>query len=149
MSVNEIVIEAAPADVFEVLADADLYSEWVVGAHDTIPVDPRWPEPGSVFVHKQGFPPLTIDDTTSVVSVDPPRRFVMEARVRPLVVALLDISIEEHPSGARVRMEERVVGGVVRILPRSAVDRMLHRRNDRSLKRLRKIVLRRRAATAG
>jgi uncharacterized protein YndB with AHSA1/START domain len=149
MSVNEIVIEAAPADVFEVLADADLYAEWVVGAHDTIPVDPRWPEPGSVFVHKQGFPPLTIDDTTSVVSLDPPRRFVMEARVRPVVVALVDVTVDEHPSGSRVRMEERVVGGFMRFLPRSVVDRLLHRRNDRSLRRLRKIVLRRRAAAPG
>jgi uncharacterized protein YndB with AHSA1/START domain len=144
MSVNEIVIEAPPGDVFDVLSDADLYAEWVVGAHQSQETDPRWPQPGSVFHHKQGFPPLTITDTTSVVSVDPPRRFVLEARVRPLAVALIDITLEEHPSGCLVRMEERIVGGMVRYLPRGLVERVLHRRNDESLSRLREIVLRRR-----
>ncbi|MDX6532757.1 MAG: hypothetical protein QOF68_501 [Gaiellales bacterium] len=145
MSVNEVVIEASPSEVFEVLSTAELYADWVVGAHESQETDPRWPQPGSVFHHKQGFPPLTITDTTSVVSVDPPRRFVLEARVRPLVVALVDISLEEHPSGCLVRMEERVVGGLMRYMPRSLVERLLHRRNDESLSRLREIALRRRA----
>ncbi|MEA2467509.1 MAG: hypothetical protein QOJ57_1635 [Thermoleophilaceae bacterium] len=144
MSVNEVVIEASPSEVFEVLSTAELYAHWVVGAHESQETDPRWPQPGSVFHHKQGFPPLTITDTTSVVSVDPPRRFVLEARVRPLVVALVDISLEEHPSGCLVRMEERVVGGLMRYMPRSLVERLLHRRNDESLSRLREIALRRR-----
>jgi uncharacterized protein YndB with AHSA1/START domain len=146
MSVNELVIEAPPDEVFAVLADPDLYAEWVVGAHDSRETDPRWPQPGAVFHHEQGIAPLTITDTTSVVSVDPPRRFVLEARVRPLVVALVDVTVEEHPSGSFVRMEERVVGGLLRSVPRGLVDRLLHRRNDRSLRRLRKLVLRRLAA---
>jgi uncharacterized protein YndB with AHSA1/START domain len=148
MSVSEIVIEASPAEVFEVLTTAELYAEWVVGAHESQETDPRWPEPGAVFHHKQGFPPLTTTDTTSVVSVDPPRRFVLEARVRPLVIALVDITLEEHPSGCLVRMEERIVGGLMRYLPKSLVDRMLRRRNEESLRRLRKITLRRRTSGA-
>lgn len=145
MSVNEIVIEAPPQDVFAVLADPDLYAEWVVGAHESRTTDPRWPEPGAVFHHEQGIAPLTITDTTSVVSVDPPRRIVLEARARPLVVALIDMTIEDDASGSLVRMEERVVGGVMRSLPRRLVDRLLHHRNEESLRRLRKMVLRRQA----
>jgi uncharacterized protein YndB with AHSA1/START domain len=143
MPVSEIEIEARPSEVFDVLASPELYAEWVVGAHSSHPTDPRWPEPGSVFEHEQGIRPLTATDSTSVVSVDAPRRFLLEARVRPLVVALVDITLEERGSGCVVRMEERIVGGILRSLPRALADPVLKRRNDSSLRRLRELVLHR------
>jgi uncharacterized protein YndB with AHSA1/START domain len=147
MAVNSIVIEAPPEAVYEVLGDGREYAAWVVGAHHSGPVDRRWPEPGSTLVHRSGVPPLTLQDTTSVVSADPPSRIRLEARVRPLLVATVDITVQPHADGSMVTMEERVVGGLARHVPAGLHHAVFRRRNTTSLARLRAIVLSR-AATA-
>jgi len=141
MAVNTIVIEAPPDAVFDVLADGHLYAEWVVGAHRSIPVDPRWPEPGATLVHRSGIPPVTLQDTTSVISANRPGRMRLEARVRPLVIATVDLTIEPHVDGSTVSMEERVVGGLARYAPAWLNHAAFRRRNSASLARLRAIVL--------
>ncbi|HET6850661.1 MAG TPA: SRPBCC family protein [Gaiellales bacterium] len=141
MAVNTIVIEAPPDAVFDVLSDGRLYAEWVVGAHHSVPVDPRWPEPGATLVHRSGIPPVTLQDTTSVISSNRPGRMRLEARVRPLVIATVDLTIQPHADGSIVSMEERVVGGVARYAPRWLNHAAFRRRNMASLARLRAIVL--------
>jgi hypothetical protein len=141
MAVTTIVIEAPPDAVFDVLSDGHLYAEWVVGAHHSCPVDPRWPEPGATLVHRSGIPPVTLQDTTSVISSERPGRMRLEARVRPLVIATVDLTIEPHVDGSIVSMEERVVGGLARHVPGWVNDAAFRRRNRASLSRLRAIVL--------
>jgi uncharacterized protein YndB with AHSA1/START domain len=141
MAVNTIVIEAPPDAVYDVLADGHRYAEWVVGAHQSEPVDPRWPEPGTTLVHRSGVPPLTLKDTTSVVSTERPSRMRLEARVRPLLIATVDIAVQPHADGSMVSMEERVVGGLARHLPAAVHHAVFRRRNTASLARLRAIVL--------
>ncbi|HET7429623.1 MAG TPA: SRPBCC family protein [Gaiellales bacterium] len=141
MAVTMIVIEAPPDAVFDVLSDGHLYAEWVVGAHHSCPIDPRWPEPGATLVHRSGIPPVTLQDTTSVISSDRPARMRLEARVRPLVIATVDLTIEPHVDGSIVSMEERVVGGLARHAPGWVNDAAFRRRNRASLSRLRAIVL--------
>lgn len=141
MAVNTIVIEASPDAVFDVLSDGRLYAEWVVGAHRSSPVDPRWPEPGATLVHRSGVPPLTLRDTTSVISAQRPTRMRLEARVRPLLVAMVDLLVQPHHDGSLVSMEERVVGGLARHAPDWLNHAALRRRNTASLARLRAIVL--------
>jgi uncharacterized protein YndB with AHSA1/START domain len=146
VAVNAIVIEAPPDAVFDVLADGRLYAEWVVGAHSSAPVDPTWPEPGATLVHRSGIPPLTLQDTTSVLACERPGRMSLEARVRPLVVARVELTIQPHVDGSRVSMEERVVGGIARRAPDWVNHAAFRRRNTATLARLRAIVLHRRAA---
>jgi hypothetical protein len=141
MAVTTIVIEAPPDAVFDVLSDGHLYAEWVVGAHHSCPVDPRWPEPGATLVHRSGIPPVTLQDTTSVISADRPGRMRLEARVRPLVIATVDLTIEPHVDGSIVGMEERVVGGLARYAPSWVNHAAFRRRNQASLSRLRATVL--------
>ena len=140
-AVNTIVIEAPPDAVFDVLSDGHLYAEWVVGAHHSCPVDPRWPEPGARLVHRSGIPPFTLQDTTSVISADRPERMRLEARVRPLLIATVDLTVEAHVDGSIVNMEERAVGGLARYAPTRVTDAAFRRRNAASLSRLRAIVL--------
>jgi Polyketide cyclase / dehydrase and lipid transport len=145
MAVNTIVIEAPPDAVFDVLSDGRLYAEWVVGAHRSVPVDPRWPEPGATLVHRSGIPPATLQDMTSVISAERPSRMRLEARVRPLVIATVDLAINPHADGSLVSMEERVVGGIARHAPGWLNHAVFRRRNTASLGRLRAIVLQRAA----
>lgn len=141
MALNTIVIEASPDAVFDVLSDGRLYAEWVVGAHRSSPVDPRWPEPGATLVHRSGVPPLTLRDTTSVISAQRPTRMRLEARVRPLLVAMVDLTVQPHADGSLVSMEERIVGGLARRAPDWLNHAALRRRNAASLAKLRAIVL--------
>jgi hypothetical protein len=142
MPVNSIVVEAPPEAVFEVLSHGERYAEWVLGPSRSWPIDARWPAPGSMLEHRSGIPPLALRDTTSVVSSDPPRRMLLEARVRPLLVATVELTIAPHAAGCLVRMEERLVGGIARGLPRWITEPLMRRRNDASLRRLRLLVLR-------
>jgi hypothetical protein len=148
MAVNTIVIEAPPDAVFDVLSDGRLYAEWVVGAHRSAPIDPTWPEPGATLVHRSGIPPVTLKDTTSVISASRPSRMRLEARVRPLVVATVDLTIHPHADGSMVSMEERVVGGLARYAPGWLNHAAFRRRNTASLARLRAIVLHRRGTAS-
>ena len=137
MAINRIEIEqVAPAEVFELLATPEAYAEWVVGPSYTDPVDPRWPAPGAVFRHRTGVPPLTVADVTSVVSVDPPQRIRLQARMRRLLVATIDIEVSATGSGSLVVLDHRIVGGIASYLPRRLTDAAIRPRNQASLERL-------------
>jgi uncharacterized protein YndB with AHSA1/START domain len=142
MPVNSIVVDAPPEAVFEVLSHGERYAEWVLGPGRSRPIDANWPAPGSVLEHRSGIPPLALHDTTSVVSSDPPRRMLLEARVRPLLVATVELAITPHATGCTVRMEERLVGGIARGLPRWITGPLIRRRNGASLQQLKLLVLR-------
>jgi uncharacterized protein YndB with AHSA1/START domain len=138
MSANTRFMPFPPEAIFAILADADLYREWVVGATATFETDPRWPEMGSSFVHQQGFGRLHLTDTTTVTKVDPPTRIEMEARAQPLVIASVAMTLAKVADGSLVRMEETITGGLLRPLA-DVLDRLVHHRNARALERLEKL----------
>jgi uncharacterized protein YndB with AHSA1/START domain len=148
MSLNRIVIEAPPAEVFETLLDADTYERWVVGARKIRAVDPEWPAEGSRFHHSVGAPP-SIDDNTKILAVEPNRRLELEARFRPLGVARVIFTLEpiENGRSTLVTMTEEPIGGPLQRLDSRPLHQLLWARNAWSLARLRKIVLERHKAS--
>ena len=54
MAENHVRIDAPADAVFAVLADADAYAQWVVGAKEIRSSDPEWPNVGSRFYHSVG-----------------------------------------------------------------------------------------------
>jgi uncharacterized protein YndB with AHSA1/START domain len=132
--------DTSPERTWEALSEPRAYGFWVTGAHGVHDSDGRWPEPGATFSHSQGLPPLVISDTTTVLEADPPRRLVLEARVRPLLVAHVELIIEPEDGGSRVTMEEQSVGGLLAPLMRlPGVGTLIRARNLESLRRLRKL----------
>lgn len=132
--------DVPPERAYEVLSHPRAYGFWVTGAREVNEADPSWPAPGSTFRHTQGIKPLLISDTTSVVAADPPNRLELEARVRPLLVARIVVSLVPEDGGTRVTMEEQPVGGVLRpvlLLPPSKA--LVKVRNQESLRRLRQL----------
>ena len=121
--------------VFGVLSDPERYAGWVVGATKTRTIDSQWPQPGSRFAHRQGAGPLYIDDVTVVRELDAPNRIVLEAKIRPLLTALVTLTLEPLSRGTLVTMEEVPIGGPVSRLGH-LLDGPLHLRNDRALRRL-------------
>jgi len=136
MSRNTIDVAAAPAAIWEVLADPRLYANWVVGASSTRAVDGHWPDPGSVLHHSVA---LVIRDSTEVVESEPERRLVLEARARPVVVARVEVLLEPNGPGTQLVLEEEAIGGLGAALPSALWEPQLYVRNHISVKRLRRL----------
>jgi len=135
----ELDFPTSPERTFAVLSEPQRYGFWVVGAHQVEDADASWPAPGASFHHEQGLPLLNLDDTTTVLECEPPTHLRLEARVRPFLVAHVDLRLTPTEDGTRVRMHEEAVGGVLAPLLRLPPARALTRlRNLESLRRLRK-----------
>jgi uncharacterized protein YndB with AHSA1/START domain len=133
---NEITIPAPVEVVFAVLADPRLYAAWVVGASTVRAVEGRWPQPGATFRHTQL---LVVRDSTSVLASDPPTHLRLEARVRPVVVTVVDAQLRPEGAGTRLVIEEWVTGGALAVLPRAVTDVLVHLRNTVAVARLKRL----------
>jgi uncharacterized protein YndB with AHSA1/START domain len=134
----ELHLDVPPEYAFAVLSQPRHYGFWVTGARAVHEYDPDWPAVGATFRHSQGRWPLVISDTTTVLASEPPGRLELEARVRPLLVAHVTLTIAPEPGGCRVRMEEAHTGGVLApVLALPPWPALLARRNLESLRRLR------------
>src|SRR3954453_1404003 len=139
MSVTKTYVDAPPEAVFEVLADPQSYAHWVLGASRTRKADAAWPEPGTRFHHTQGAFGLGLPDNTEVLKATPPKRLVLEARIRPFAVNKDEMRLRSKGGGTAVTMIEYPPGGLAKWSPRPLTDLMLHLRNIESLRRLRRM----------
>jgi uncharacterized protein YndB with AHSA1/START domain len=137
--------DAPPERTWEALSEPRAYGFWVTGAHGVHESDSNWPDQGATFQHTQGVPPLVISDTTSVLRSEPPRYLELEARVRPLLIARVTVTIEPEAGGCQVTMEEQATGGLLAPLMRlPGAGTLIRARNTESLRRLRKMAQARR-----
>lgn len=121
------------------LSQPENYAYWVVGSSEIHQSDDAWPAPGTFFEHSQGFKPLRLRDTTTVLESARPRHLKLEARIRPFSIAEVDLHIAAEGDGSRVTMIERVTGGLARLAPGPARDLAFKLRNVESLRRLRRL----------
>lgn len=136
MSVAQRRFRCGSAAVFRVLADGWLYPSWVVGASRMRDVDESWPEPPARLRHSVGAWPLLIDDSTSCVVWEPPKRMVFQARGWPIGEARVEIEAVPHGDGCLVRMREEAVRGPGRLVPQFIADPLFVWRNREALRRL-------------
>ncbi len=143
VAVVERLIEAPPDKVFAVLADGWTYSDWVVGTVHIRDVDPHWPAPGSQLHHKAGPWPLSLHDSSTVISVDEPREILIRAGLWPLGEATIHFRLTPvGANGTRVTMTETFNAGPLRWVQNKLNDLVMHRRNVESLRRLADIATR-------
>ena len=121
MARNTIHVDAPPEAVWEVLADPRLYGNWVVGA---------------ILHHTQM---LVLHDTTEVRESEPPRRLLLEARVRPLVVVMVSVTLEPDGDGTLIILDEWPVGGLAAAVPGLITDRLIRLRNHEATLRLKRL----------
>ncbi|MCW2831352.1 MAG: polyketide cyclase [Aeromicrobium sp.] len=136
MSVNTRTIRATPEQVWGVLADGWTYPLWVVGASRIRDVDEGWPAVGTKIHHSVGVWPALIDDTTSVLEVEPQHRIRLRARGWPIGEA--EVEIELRPSGAHteVVIKEQAVAGPGVLVPEPLKGLSLKWRNTETLRRM-------------
>ena len=136
-------VAAPPERVWAVLADPPAYERWVVGCREVRRWDPQWPGPGSAFHHTVMLGPVPIKDTTSVLEVEEARKLVLRARARPAGVARVCVALTPDDGGTRVELAEWPVEGPPATLHNPLQDWLINRRNDESLRRLRRLAERR------
>lgn len=127
---------ASPGQVWAVLADGWRYAEWVVGTSRMRAVDPGWPAPGSRLYHSVGGWPLLVDDTTSVVRVEPQQRMLLQARGWPAGEARVEVSITPDGTGSLLTLAEDLTHGPGTLIPAPGRQLMIGPRNRESLYRL-------------
>lgn len=123
------------------LADAERFPDWVVGASHVVHVDADFPAPGTRFRHRVGVGPLGVTDYTEVTAIDPPRRIALKGKARPLGTATIELAVRELAGGAEVRMVEEPGDRLSALLGGNRVaDLGLRLRNAAALARLKRLV---------
>ena len=132
-----------PAAVWDTLADARTYGDWVVGSKRIRAADAAWPAPGSRFHHTVGLGPLSLDDHTESLEADPPTLLRLRAKARPLGTAQVTLELTPSEGGTFVRMTENPDGlsSVLGLNPLVHLLTMV--RNAESLRRLERVAERR------
>jgi uncharacterized protein YndB with AHSA1/START domain len=136
MSTNVRAMNCSPEDVFAVLADGWLFPTWVVGASRMRDVDAAWPAVGSKLQHSFGVWPALINDETTVLEYDPPRRLVIQPKGWPIGEARVTLEVKRRPEGCVVRITEEAVEGPGAFVPKPVLDVPLFVRNIETLRRL-------------
>jgi hypothetical protein len=129
-------VAATPDEVWKVLADGWLYPLWVVGATRIRHVEDEWPAPGSRIHHSIGVWPLVLDDDTEVVRSVEGSLLQLRARAWPTGEADVVIRLEDRGAGSQVTIEEDLVAGPARFVPKPARSLALQVRNRETLRRL-------------
>jgi uncharacterized protein YndB with AHSA1/START domain len=128
----------APAEqVYAILADGWTYSDWVVGTAHIRDVDASWPAVGSKLHHKIGPWPLSLNDASTVVAVDPGRSLTLRAGLWPLGEATVHVELVPVDGGnTRVTMYEDFHAGPLHWAKNKINDLALGSRNAEALRRL-------------
>jgi uncharacterized protein YndB with AHSA1/START domain len=134
---NVAVFPVSIERVFAVLADPKSYAYWVAGSDSIRDADANWPARGSRLYHRVGIGPFKLNDNTEVLAASEPTRLVLQARARPLGTARVDLSLLDLGShSTQVTMVEEPGDRFSRRLHNPLTDRVVHRRNVESLRRL-------------
>lgn len=136
MALVRRTVKAPPAAVYAVLADGWTYSDWVVGTAHIRDVDPSWPAPGARLHHKAGPWPISLNDMSTVVAVEPERLLELRAGLWPLGEATVRITLEPAGEATVVTMHEDFHAGPLHFIKNKINDLLLHRRNVETLRRL-------------
>jgi hypothetical protein len=136
MSVNVREMNCSPEAVFAVLADGWIFPTWVVGASRMRNVDDAWPAVGSKLYHSFGVWPAVIDDATTVLEYDPPRKMVIQPKGWPIGEARVTLEVKPRGTGCVVRITENAVKGPGALVPDFLLDPPLYFRNVETLRRL-------------
>ena len=134
--------DAAPEDVFAVLAEPRTYPDWLIGAAKIRDVDANFPSPGSKFHHVVGVRPFAIPDHSEVLDVEPNRSLTLLVKARPLFAGVVHFRItgDRDGDGCVLTCEEAPTFPVLKDLMRPVLEPLIHARNQRSLKSMANLV---------
>ena len=114
----------------------------MVGASTVRDADTDFPAVGSKLHHRVGLGPIGISDHTEVLEVEPERRLVLDAFIRPIGRARVRLFLEPFEDGTHILMEEEPADTWSRVtMGGPLAEPALRLRNAEALSRLRNLVI--------
>ncbi|MGW4808953.1 SRPBCC family protein [Kitasatospora sp. NPDC004272] len=136
MAQRQRLIDCPAAQVWNVLANARSYAQWVVGTQDVLDADEQWPEVGARLRFRVGLGPATLEDTCVVRICEPGRRLELEAAADPLGTARIAFSLVPWGDDTLLLLDEHPLRGIGARLENPLTELLLHLRNRRLLANL-------------
>ncbi|MFD6425490.1 SRPBCC family protein [Streptomyces sp. NPDC060198] len=140
MAARHHLIDSPPAAVWNVLEDATLYGEWVVGTDRSRPESGVWPELGSSITYVLRVGPKEVTGRTVVRRVDRPGTLELEASGGPLGSARIAFDIRPWGDKTLVIVDEHPLKGLGASLHNALLDAVLQIRHRSMLARLARLV---------
>ncbi|MEU2249240.1 SRPBCC family protein [Streptomyces sp. NPDC019224] len=136
MAVRHRLIEATVADVWRVLADPSLYSDWVVGTSDSRPRRGTWPEVGASLTYTLALGRWSVQGRTIVRRCEAPHVLELEADSGWAGTARIALEVRQWGENALVKLDEHPLRGPAGKLHNAAVDAVIQLRHRSVLARL-------------
>ncbi|MGW5849150.1 SRPBCC family protein [Streptomyces sp. NPDC055254] len=140
MAVRNQLIHRSPHAVWAVLADPNLYGEWVVGPSESTPLDESWPEVGARLRYTVRLGPWSAEGVTTVRHREPGRELELEAAFKSLGTARIFLQLRPWGEETLVVCDEHPLRGLGGTLHNSAVEVLLQLRHRGMLARLAALV---------
>ncbi len=140
MAVRHQYIDRPPPVVWSVLADGNLYGDWVVGTSASRPAQGVWPESGASLSFTVRLGTWEAEGHTVVRRYDPPQWLELEAHSGPLGTARIAFDIRAWGEGTLVILDEHPLRGMGGTLHNAAFDALLQLRHRSMLGRLARLV---------
>ncbi|MEO3749358.1 SRPBCC family protein [Streptomyces sp. B6B3] len=140
MAVRPVLIRRPPAAVWAVLADGDRYADWVVGTHDSRPLEGDWPSVGATLRYVVRVGPWRLGGETVVRVNEPGRRLELEAHSGRLGTARIAIEIRPWGDDALVIVDEHPLRGPGGRMHNRSSEALLQLRHRRMLRQLARVV---------
>jgi uncharacterized protein YndB with AHSA1/START domain len=134
-----LLVDAPPAQVWEVLADGDAYGDWVVGARPVRQVDADWPAVGASLAYSVGVGPLELRDRTTVRRCEPQHLLDLDVSVPGGSVRVV-LRLQAQGSRTLVELDEHPSGGLLGLLHSPVGSAAFAARGALMLRRLRDLI---------
>ena len=140
MAIVKREMDCTAEEVFDVLLDAYLYPDWVVGAKSIRSVDDEWPSIGAAFYHRVGAGAAEVKDKSEILELDAPRRLVLRTYARPAGIARVVLTASPNGKGTMVTIDEQPEEGTKMKWFTRFIDPAVHVRNVECLRRLEDVI---------
>lgn len=140
MAVRHQLVRRPPQAVWAVLADPNLYGEWVVGPCDSTPLDRAWPEVGSRLRYTVRFGPWSTEGVTTVRHRETGRELELEASFKALGTARIFLQVRPWGEETLLVCDEHPLRGIGGALHNPASEALLQLRHRGMLARLAALV---------
>jgi carbon monoxide dehydrogenase subunit G len=136
VAVRHRLIQATPEAVWDVLADGDLYAEWVVGPSEVTPKDGQWPEVGATIAYEVRLGPLRLHNESVVRRCVPGSELELEAKAGRLGTARIAVELRSWGEQCLVIVDEHPLRGPGGLLHNVGVEALIQVRHRAMLARL-------------
>jgi hypothetical protein len=136
VAVRHRLIQATPEAVWDVLADGDLYAEWVVGPSEVTPKDGQWPEVGATIAYEVRLGPLRLQNESVVRRCVPGSELELEAKAGRLGTARIAVELRSWGEQCLVIVDEHPLRGPGGLLHNVGVEALIQVRHRAMLARL-------------